>query len=134
MQAEAKASAFIQFSSLSGFYGSPLAISQWLATCTPDKASLNGHVLLLCAAKDAKAHSDGTLAHHKEEIRVLHEQLESQRKGRAAAAEEARRLQQRVLELEAGMAVYIAKEVCGRAGRLISLISEDAQCVCVRSA
>lgn len=37
--------------------------------------------------------------------------LPPQRKARGAAADEARRLQQRVAQLEASTAVYIAKEV-----------------------
>ena len=48
---------------------------------------------------------------------MLHEQLDSQKKARAAAVEESRRLQQRILELEAGTAVYIAKEVSAHGRR-----------------
>ncbi|GAB4823053.1 hypothetical protein N2152v2_010099 [Parachlorella kessleri] len=64
----------------------------------------------LHSAKDAKALADGAAAHHKEEARLLHEQLESKKRAQAAAADDNRRLQQRLVELEAGTAVYIAKE------------------------
>jgi chromosome segregation ATPase len=85
-----------------------------LTACSSEQAGeLRNAAAAAEGAGQARAAAEAAAGRARQELRAAQDQAEAARRGQAQAVEEAVALQERVADMEASTAVYIAKEVGG---------------------